>query len=649
MIDNDKLRILLVDDNPDDVEIIARLLEREFPGVEIEKSSAPEQFDRALERGRFNLVVTDFQLQWGDGLGVLRAVKERFPYRPVIMFTATGTQEVAVEAMKSGLDDYIIKSPKHYVRLLSSVRAVLQRTETERRAADLQMRLDHLLGWINIGVFRAEPGGRLLECNAAFLRLLGAESLEAAQDLFAREFAAGMVVDKSPLDKSVMSPAREVRVPFPDGDRWFLVEEVVVITSAGRQLVDGLAEDITERKMVEKKIQAAYEREADARAEAERLSRIKDEFLATLSHELRTPLNVISGWAQYLQGGDLDAGEIAQALETIRRNIRAQTQIIDDLMDVSAIIMGKLRLSTQDVDADECLRGSLAAMRPAAEAKGIDLEYLPDPGPIFVRADPARMQQIAWNLLSNAIKFTDSGGRVELRLKRDGGQVVISVRDTGRGIAPDFLPLVFDRFSQADSSISRSHGGLGLGLAIVRHLAEIHGGGVKAESAGEGRGATFTVRLPNAIPQPSAREGARQVGVARTAILEDLKVLLVDDSIESCNLIEMMLSQRGAQVNSLNSGLEALTRLESELPDLLIFDIAMPGLDGYELLMRVREVGINIPAIALTALARTEDRVRALAVGFQWYLSKPVDAEELVMAAASLCGRLDQSSEADRE
>jgi signal transduction histidine kinase len=640
---DDKLHILLVDDNPDDVEIITRQLEREFAGVEVEQASAPEQFDRALEAGRFNLVVTDFQLQWGDGLAVLRAVKGRFPYRPVIMFTATGTQEVAVEAMKSGLDDYIIKSTKHYVRLLSSVRAVLRRTEAERRAADLQMRLDLLLGWINLGVFRAEPGGRLLECNGAFLRLLGADSPEAAQDVFAREFAAGMVVDKSPLDKSVMSPAREVRVPFPDGERWFLVEEVVVTTSGGRQMIDGLAEDITERKKVEKMIQVAYERESDARAEAERLSRIKDEFLATLSHELRTPLNLISGWARYLLSGNLDAGGAARALETIRRNIRAQTRIIDDLLDVSAIITGKLRLSMQDVDADGHLREALATMRPAADAKEIELEYLRYPGPVLVRADPARLQQVVWNLLSNAIKFTDGGGRVELRLKRDGGQIVISVRDTGRGIAPEFLPHVFDRFSQADGSISRAHGGLGLGLAIVRHLTEMQGGAVEAESEGAGCGATFTVRLP-AADSRRAESGGRHSGLATDAILAGLKILLVENDVESCQLFEMILSQCGAQVTRLHSGSEALARLECEQPDLLVFDIAMPGLDGYELLARVRARGINVPAIALTALARAEDRVRALAAGFQWYLSKPVEAEELVMAAASLCGRLDQAS-----
>jgi PAS domain S-box-containing protein len=250
---DDKLHILLVDDDPDDVEIIMQQLEPEFPGVEVEQASAPEQFDRALEAGRFNLVITDFHLQWGDGLVALRAVKSRFPYRPVIMFTATGTQEVAVEAMKSGLDDYIVKSPEHYAQLLSSAQGSLRRGEAERRAADLRMRLDHLLGRINLGFFRAEPDGRLLECNAAFLRLLGADSLEAARDVFAREFAAGMAVDKSPLDKSVMSPAREVRVPLPGGERCFLVEEVTGADADGRRVVDGVAEDITERKKMEEK------------------------------------------------------------------------------------------------------------------------------------------------------------------------------------------------------------------------------------------------------------------------------------------------------------------------------------------------------------------------------------------------------------
>jgi PAS domain S-box-containing protein len=254
--------------------------------------------------------------------------------------------------------------------------------------------------------------------------------------------------------------------------------------------------DVRERRRHEEEREQALEREQSLRSEAERLSRLKDEFLATVSHELRTPLHMISGWTQHLLNVGLNTSGAAQALEAIRRNIRTQTQIIDDLLDVSAIIMGKLRLSIRDVDADACLREALGAVRPAAEAKGIELEYLPDPVPVFVRADLARLQQIAWNLLSNAIKFTDNGGRVGLQLRQDGGQVVISVSDTGCGITPEFLPHVFDRFTQADGSIRRAQGGLGLGLAIVRHLTELHGGVVEAESEGEGRGATFTVRLP---------------------------------------------------------------------------------------------------------------------------------------------------------
>jgi PAS domain S-box-containing protein len=401
--------------------------------------------------------------------------------------------------------------------------------------------------------------------------------------------------------------------------------------------------DIREQRRHEEERERSLAREQAMRAEAERLLRFKDEFLATLSHELRTPLNLISGWTQHLQRGNLDADGAARALESIRRNIHAQTQIIDDLLDVSAIIMGKLRLSMQIVDADDRLREALQAARPAAEAKGIELEYLPDPGEVFVLADPARLQQIAWNLLSNAIKFADRGGRVKLRLRRDGGQIVISVSDTGCGIAPEFLSHVFDRFSQADGSTVRTHGGLGLGLAIVRYLTEMHGGVVEAESAGAGCGATFTVRLPAATNPREAESGGRYSGLGHDAILKGLKVLLVDDDVEACQLFEMMLSQCSAQVTCVNSGSEALARLDSERPDLLIFDIAMPGLDGYELLARVRARGINIPAIALTAYARTADRIRALAAGFQSHVSKPVEADELVMAAASLCGRLNQA------
>jgi PAS domain S-box-containing protein len=395
----------------------------------------------------------------------------------------------------------------------------LHRHAMERRLQESEQWLQTTLMSIGDGVIAVGVDERVRSINHVAAELTGWPEEEAVARPIAEVFNIlnedRTPVEEMPVTKAICEGVFTGNINF------------ILITKTGLEIPveDGAApirdekgqitgavvvfRDVRERRRHEEEREQALEREQSLRSEAERLSRLKDEFLATVSHELRTPLHMISGWTQHLLNVGLNTSGAAQALEAIRRNIRTQTQIIDDLLDVSAIIMGKLRLSIRDVDADACLREALGAVRPAAEAKGIELEYLPDPVPVFVRADLARLQQIAWNLLSNAIKFTDGAGRVELRLKRDGGRIVISVRDTGCGIAPEFLPHVFDRFSQADSSISRAHGGLGLGLAIVRRLTEMQGGAVEAESDGAGCGATFTVRLP-AANSCGAESGERQ-------------------------------------------------------------------------------------------------------------------------------------------
>jgi PAS domain S-box-containing protein len=1347
---DDKLHILLVDDNPDDLEIITRQLEHEFPGVEVAHAGAREQFDRALEAGRFNLVITDFQLQWGDGLVALRAVKGRFPYCPVIMFTATGTQEVTVEAMKSGLDDYIVKSPDHYARLMSSVRESMHHREAERRAVELQMRLDHLLGWINLGVFRAESGGRLLECNAAFLRLLGVDSLEAARDIFERKFAAGMATDRSPLDKRVMSPAREVRVPLPGGERWFLVEEVIVAAADGRRVVDGVAEDITERKRMEEKtrffdslnqavrtlvdpeeimsaaarmlgeyldvdscayaeiepdekylcvksehtrgetsgvasrftmddlgpealrimradrpfvvndveaearagrelslfrqagmramicvllkkngnyvamaivsqktprrwepwevelvskvanrcwesiqltitvrtlresderyrafitnsseaiwrieleqpipvnlpedeqvdmvfkyaylaecndamarmygyetadqiagarisdlllrsdlrnidqirafrragynitnsesyevdrygntkyflnnligivengavvrawgmqrditelkraeetareseerlrrISAAtqdsiweidlktnllwwseqarplfwnrpgnwrpsmedwcdgihpedvervkarfeqflrnderawtdeyrfrradgsyvyildqgqkfydeggtpiliagamtditerkraeealseseerfakafraspdglvisrladgiilevndsfaalsgYERDemigkstldlglyvdsadrqralailkeknyvrdfefelrrksgearlitfsaeplelrgehcwltivhditerrraeealrkseeharrqlsyveaiyatapvglcfldsdlrflrindllaefdgksveehlgrtvreaapevadkaepvlrrvietgepalnveesvvtaaqpgvvrhfissyypiknGDGRAlgvnvvvmditqikkieeelarllrqekaaheEAQAANRMKDEFLATVSHELRTPLTSILGWARILTGRRLTEAQARHALEVIAQSAQSQSQLIEDILDTSRIIAGSFKLDTQSVVIEHIFHAAVDVIRPSAEAKGVFLSAVVDEPDGVVLGDANRLQQAIWNLLSNAVKFTGECGRIEARLGRAEGQIEIAVKDTGIGIESGFLPHVFDRFRQADSTSTREHGGLGIGLAIVRHIVEMHGGGVSASSPGTGQGATFRIRLPmiSALrPEGLETEPAPAPEIERKVLneshrLDEVRVLLVEDNPETLDMLKVIFEESGAEVIAGTSVDEALDALDRFRPDVLVSDISMLDRDGYDLVREVRarapERSGKIPAVALTAYVRAEDRVRVLSAGFQMHVAKPIDPDDLITAVASLTGRI---------
>jgi CheY-like chemotaxis protein len=395
-----------------------------------------------------------------------------------------------------------------------------------------------------------------------------------------------------------------------------------------------------------------------ARDEAERLyreaqesSRLKDEFLATVSHELRTPLTAILGWAHMLRTGQFNDESARRAFETVERNARAQAQLIDDLLDVSRIVTGKLRIDVRPVDPHSFIEAAVEAVRPGAEAKGVRLQKVLDTGAVSVSGDPVRLQQIVWNLLSNAIKFTPRGGRVQVRLERVNSHVEVAVSDTGSGIPAEFLPHVFDRFRQADQKTTRQHGGMGLGLAIVRHLVELHGGTVRAESAGEGQGAIFTVLLPVAPVYNAEDEGGRVHPAARNTLpnfdlfdrLDGLKILVVDDEPDTRDLLKAGLGQCGAEVTAAASAAEAFEAIEKSAPDLLISDIGMPGEDGYELMRRVRrlppEAGGRVPAIALTAYARVEDRMHALRAGYQMHVPKPVELAELAAVAASLVNR----------
>lgn len=393
------------------------------------------------------------------------------------------------------------------------------------------------------------------------------------------------------------------------------------------------------------------ERESTARAVAEESNRLKDEFLATVSHELRTPLTAILGWSRMLETGGLDAPIAARALETIRRNARSQSQIIDDILDVSRIITGNLHLDLTPLELTPLIEAAINVVRPTAEAKGIEIEAVYDSQLNLVSGDANRLQQVFWNLLSNAIKFTASGGQVRISTRGSDAHAEIQVSDNGQGISPDFLPFVFDRFRQADSTTTRRHGGLGLGLAITRHLVEIHGGSVKAESPGEGQGATFTVRLPIvSLPAPRRRAVEEQSAVAAsiakdTLALQGLHVLLVDDDIDTLEMISTAFTSLKVRVTAAVSADEAMVRINEARPDVIVSDIAMPGADGYDLLRRVRasKHETAIPAVAITAYAREEDRERALAFGFQDYLSKPIEPAELIAIVSKLTERYQQA------
>ena len=426
--------------------------------------------------------------------------------------------------------------------------------------------------------------------------------------------------------------------------RWHLGRALPIRDELGRIIRwFGTATEIDDQKRLQAEREQFLTRERNARAEAERANRMKDEFLATISHELRTPLNAMLGWAQLLRRSPLE-GTVAQGVEIIERNARIQAQLVEDLLDMSRIISGKMRLNIRQVDLLAVIEAALEAVRPAAQAKEIRLQRALDPMTGPVRGDAARLQQVIWNLLSNAIKFTPKGGWVSVQLERAGSSAAVHVKDSGQGISPDFLPHMFNRFSQADSSAARQHGGLGLGLSIVRHLVELHGGTVEAQSPGPGQGATFSVSLPVSaagLPeepgprlQPAQREPGRQ--------LRGIRVLMVDDQPDARELVSRLLREAEAEVLTAASGGEALQSLERIRPDVLISDIGMPGMDGYEFMRRVRELADapgHVPAVALTAFARDEDRRAALESGYQMHVPKPVEPEQLISVVAQLAGR----------
>jgi PAS domain S-box-containing protein len=385
-------------------------------------------------------------------------------------------------------------------------------------------------------------------------------------------------------------------------------------------------------------------------AELRRANHMKDEFLSTVSHELRTPLTAMLGWTRLLRTGKLDKENFDHALETIDRNAKAQAQLIEDLLDVSRIITGKLHLDIHQLELVPLIESSINTVRPAADAKAINLRMIYDSAVGSVFGDATRLQQVIWNLLSNAIKFTPKGGYVEVQLERAGPQIVITVSDNGQGISPDFLPHVFDRFRQADGTSTRKHGGLGLGLAIVRHIVELHGGTITVESQGEDKGTTFKVRLPlraitpSQISQPHIQSEIESSKLLECSTsLEGLRLLIVDDEPDALELIKAVVAQCGAEVQTTASAAEALAVIEKWKPDILVSDIAMPDVDGYELIRKIRSIELEhdrrIPAIALTAYARPEDRIRALSAGFNIHVSKPIEPAELVTVIASLSGR----------
>jgi len=493
--------------------------------------------------------------------------------------------------------------------------------------------------------------------HQSLLRALVVSSFLGAP-IFLSEKVFGWMYLTDKLDAAEFSDADE-RLAVTLATQVAVAYENARLYTEAQRHAQELRQEVAERKQAEEERAQLLVLEKAARAEAEAANRTKDEFLATISHELRTPLTAILGWIHLIRANKIDETMMARALETVERNARSQSQLIDDLLDVSRIITGKLRVDLRPVDLARVVESAVDSVRPAAAAKRIQVAAASELKHCLVSGDADRLQQIAWNLLSNAVKFTPEGGHVGVRLEQDDAHARVHISDSGIGISEKFLPYIFDRFRQADGTTTRKHGGLGLGLAIVRHLIELHGGRVFVNSEGEHQGSIFTVELP-LLELRNADRGARneegslfsnpqsagpnpQSENPHSAILEGVRVLVVDDEADTRELVSTILAQSGAEVRAAESTAAALAALDEWQPDLLLSDIGMPGEDGYALIGKVRALSpperAALPAIALTAYATLEDHVRARAAGFNTHVAKPVDPEDLVHVVASVAGR----------
>ncbi|MDF5732031.1 MAG: response regulator [Rhizonema sp. PD38] len=734
------LKFLLLEDSLLDAELIHIMLTESGIECELLHIKTGTEFQREIEQGGFDLILSDYSLPGFDGFAALKMAQQKCPDIPFIFVSATMGEEVAIETMKSGATDYVLK--QRLERLVPSVRRALREAE-ERRArqqvqAELHRREQEFRALVENSpdiIARVDRDFRHVYVNPAIEKATGipAENIIGkthAELEFQKEFYTSWNESMQQVLKTGVGCCFEFSFPAADGIRYYQSQIVPEFDLDGSiQSLLSISRDLTDNKQAEQLIRASEAELRQQKEELEHANRVKDEFLAVLSHELRSPLNAILGWSKILRTRKLDVTTFARALETIERNAHLQTQLIEDLLDVSRIIRGKLILRSQPTSLVPAIEAAIDTMRLAAEAKSINLQFTifeqaeksvqlppfqnseemksslcrmmsnesdsesppemealcisdgekftlgkaPNSKPKFiVLGDPNRLQQIIWNLLSNAIKFTSTKGQVEVYLElvkedpktRGHGDTgneeslsanqrgvshyaQITVKDTGIGISRDFLPYVFDSFRQEDASMSRKHGGLGLGLAIVRHLVELHGGTVTASSSGEGKGSIFRVQLPLLLESrlggvESKKKSPDSLFSTRDSRLAGVRVLVVDDDADSRDFLVFALKDSGAIATAANSTSSALDVLVSFKPHVLISDIGMPREDGYTLIRQVRTLspaqGGQIPAIAVTAYAGDRDRHEAISAGFQRHVSKPVIPDALVNMIVELVG-----------
>lgn len=654
------LHILLLEDNDLDAELTIAAIDEAAAALTVDRVQTEEAFLKALENPDLNLILSDYMLPGFNGVTALKLAHARRPDIPFIFVSGALGEELAVDSLQRGATDYVLK--QRLERLVPAVRRALElsRERAQRRLAEQRYRLV-VREVKDYAIIMTDDRGKVVMWNPGAEMILGWTEREMLGQSLSRIYTvedqvAGVEEQERDTARIAGRAADDRWQCRKDGTRFFASGVTSLLRGESENVVGfvKILRDVSERHQAEEERARLLASEQQSRRQAEVASRAKDDFLATLSHELRTPMNAVLGWASLLSSGNATSEDIKTGLEIIERNATAQAQLIEDILDISRIVSGKIRLEMATVDLRHAVTGAVEAMRLAATAKGLELQ-LHDLSEVCVLGDASRLQQVVWNLISNAVKFTPRGGTVAVSISNSPtGAAQVTVTDNGIGISRDFIPFVFERFRQADSSTRRQHGGLGLGLAIVRHLVELHGGSVEAASPGTGLGATFTVTLPTITPSSQSistselctttPETSPEENDEPPIKLDGIKVLVVEDEADARSFMVRVLDKAGARVRVAGSAAHGFELFIEDAPDVLISDIAMPGQDGYSLIRRIRNYEIQAgikptPAAAMTAYARVADRTRAEEAGFNLHVPKPLQARTLLSAVAELSSR----------
>ncbi|SFM58499.1 response regulator [Variovorax sp. OV329] len=638
-IDRSRHTVLVVDDNPATRYSTSRVIRA--AGFQTVEAATGEEALQLTAAERVSAIVLDVHLPDIDGFEVCRRLRadpatERLP---VIHLSAAHVQDAdKVTGLDAGADAYLVH-PAEPAMLVATLQALIRARMAEDQVRRSEVRFRAIYDRAPSGMALIDSQGRFADVNPALARMLG----KTPWELIGRDVADFAPVEwKAFVAKKMLAvqddePSWEAAFALMSGDGELRHLEWSMSSHVEPSLRLGVAVDVSERRELELRRQEVLEREQAARVTAERHSRTKDDFVAVLSHELRTPLNAIAGWVHLLQKHGAKPEHVGKAMAAIERSVKAQTQIISDILDVSRVNAGKLRLYPEWVDARSLVDSALEALHEPVRAKGVQLRVHSDDASMARPAwlDPTRFQQIVWNLVTNAVKFSQPNGPVDVTLSREGAQLRLTVRDAGKGIPQEFMEHLFSRFTQSDAPGNRQHGGLGLGLSIVRHLTELHGGQVSASSAGENQGATFEVVLPVEGSDAPVLVVDRTVESQDQSPLAGCSVLVVEDNPDAAELAQVVLQDAGAQVRVATDYASALAALSQAWPQALVSDIGLPGQDGYDLVREVRRLGQaegrpRLLAVALTAFSRDQDRARALEAGFDAHIAKPLQAHQLI-------------------